>query len=242
MSRVEFPGEISARRLQDLVRPAQFPDLALQLGDLLLIVARRAGPLPGIDFGFLHPVAESLGVYAQPMTDPAIEPRALPVSARSSKTIATARSRSSAGCAFRDAMSPNFPRGHGLQETRGGPSCGSRRACREIRGRLLGPDPAHSSGFSGPAGSAHIVPSLPPVGDAIGARQGVLPCEGLSDGLSGQSSFPFVSAAPVIGHFAAYRCRRCPGGRPCPGRCLWTVWPWRPGPPHPARRSPPPGR
>ena len=93
-------------------------------------------------------------------------------------------------------------------------SCGSRRACREIRGRLLGPDPAHNSGFSGPAGSAHIVPSLPPVGDAIGGRgeTGVLPCEGLSDGLSGQSSFLFVSAAPVIGHFAEYRCRRCPGG------------------------------
>ena len=41
--------------------------------------------------------------------------------ARSSKTIATARSRSSAGCCFRDVMTPNFPRGHTLQETRGGP-------------------------------------------------------------------------------------------------------------------------
>src|SRR3974390_315130 len=51
----------------------------------------------------------------------AIEPRAFPVSARSSKTIATARSRSSAGCAFLDAMSPNFPRGHSLQGSRGGP-------------------------------------------------------------------------------------------------------------------------
>jgi len=30
----------------------------------------------------------------------------------------TARSRSSAGCAFRDAMSLNFPRGHGRQGTR----------------------------------------------------------------------------------------------------------------------------
>ena len=48
-------------------------------------------------------------------------PRELPDAARSSKTIATARSRSSAGCCFRDAMSPNFPRGHSLQETRGGP-------------------------------------------------------------------------------------------------------------------------
>ncbi len=39
----------------------------------------------------------------------AIEPRALPVSARTSKTIATARSRSLAGCAFRDPMTPTFP-------------------------------------------------------------------------------------------------------------------------------------
>ena len=36
-----------------------------------------------------------------------------PVSARSSKTTFTARSRSSAGCAIRDAISLNFPRGHG---------------------------------------------------------------------------------------------------------------------------------
>jgi hypothetical protein len=36
MSRVEFPGEISARRLQDSVRPPQFPGFPLQLGDLFL--------------------------------------------------------------------------------------------------------------------------------------------------------------------------------------------------------------
>ena len=120
MSRVEFPGEISARRLQDLVRPAQFPDFALQLGDLLLIVARRAGPLPGIDSAFCTQLRRVSVFMPSRWPTRAIEPRALPVSARSSKTIATARSRSSAGCAFRDAMSPNFPRGHGLQETRGG--------------------------------------------------------------------------------------------------------------------------
>ena len=49
----------------------------------------------------------------------AIEPRGFPDSARSSKTIATARSRSSAGCCFRDVMSPYFPRSHSLQGTRG---------------------------------------------------------------------------------------------------------------------------
>jgi hypothetical protein len=77
------------------------------------------------------------------------------------------------------------------------------------RGRLLGPDPAHNSGFSGPAGSAHMVPSLPPVADATGGcgETGGLVCEGVSDGLFGQSSFQFVSAAPVIGHSAGYRCR-----------------------------------
>src|SRR3974390_3292866 len=70
MSRVEFPGEISTRRLQDLVRPPQFADLALELGDAFPVIARRAGPLPGIHFRFLPPVAESLGIYPQPMADP----------------------------------------------------------------------------------------------------------------------------------------------------------------------------
>src|SRR5262245_19586724 len=78
MSRVEFPGEIGARRLQDLVRPPQFADLALQLGDTLLVVARGAGPLPGIDLRFMHPVAESLGVYAQPVADPCVRPARVP--------------------------------------------------------------------------------------------------------------------------------------------------------------------
>lgn len=46
-------------------------------------------------------------------------------------------------------------------------------------------------------------------GDATGGRgeTGVLVCEGVSDGLFGQSSFQFVSAAPVIGHSAEFRCR-----------------------------------
>jgi hypothetical protein len=40
-------------------------------------------------------------------------------------TICTARSRSSAGCGFLDTMNPNFPRGHSLQGTRGGPERGN---------------------------------------------------------------------------------------------------------------------
>jgi hypothetical protein len=121
MSRVEFPGEISTRRLQDLIHPPQFPDFPLQLRDPLLIITRRAGPLPGIHFRLLHPVADILGVYARPAATRAIAPRAFPVSSHISKTIATVRSSSSTGCAFRNAMSPNFPRGHGLQETRNDP-------------------------------------------------------------------------------------------------------------------------
>ena len=50
--------------------------------------------------------------------------RAFPVSARSSKTMFTARSRSSAGCGFLDTMSPNLPRGHSLQRTRGSAGAG----------------------------------------------------------------------------------------------------------------------
>jgi hypothetical protein len=50
--------------------PPQFADLTLQLGDLLLIIARRAGTLTGIGLRFLHPVAESLGVHTQPLADP----------------------------------------------------------------------------------------------------------------------------------------------------------------------------
>jgi hypothetical protein len=70
MSRVEFPGEISTRRLQDLIRPPQFPDFPLQLRDPLLIITRRAGPLPGIHFRFPHSVAEILGAYARPVANP----------------------------------------------------------------------------------------------------------------------------------------------------------------------------
>ena len=86
---------------------------------------RVPGRCPESTSALLHPVAESLGVHASRWPTRAIEPRAFPVSARSSNTIATARSRSSAECGFRDAMSPNFPRGHGLQGT-----SSSRLPCR----------------------------------------------------------------------------------------------------------------
>src|SRR5215475_11717236 len=69
------------------------------------------------------------------------DPRDSPDSARSSKTIATARSRSSAGCRFLDAMSPNFPRSRSLQETRGSSpdvaSCGAVEGDQAVAGRLV---------------------------------------------------------------------------------------------------------
>jgi len=69
-----------------------------QLRDPLLIITRRAGPLPGIQFRFLHPVADILGVYARPAATRAIAPRPVPVLSHTSKTIAAARSHSSAAC------------------------------------------------------------------------------------------------------------------------------------------------
>jgi hypothetical protein len=66
------------------------------------------------------------------------------------------RHRSSAGCCFRDIMSPNFPRGHTLQETRGGPPqplclvAGSRlapqTAPRPERGNVQAPPAARLAG------------------------------------------------------------------------------------------------
>jgi hypothetical protein len=67
----------------------------------------HASLLPA-DLRPIHPVAESLSIDGEPLANP-YEPHAFPVSARNSKTICTARSRSSAGCGFLDTMSPAFP-------------------------------------------------------------------------------------------------------------------------------------
>ena len=66
---VEFPGEISARRLQDLIRPPQLTVLPFEFRDALLVVTRGTRPLPAVNFRFLDPVAESLGVDAQLLAD-----------------------------------------------------------------------------------------------------------------------------------------------------------------------------
>ena len=103
------PGQVRLGRFLDHAEAVAAPTLAALDG--LLAVELTVG------------LSGQLSPVFMPSRWPtlAIEPRALPGSARSSKTIATARSRSSAGCAFRDARSPNFPRDHGLQGTRSGP-------------------------------------------------------------------------------------------------------------------------
>jgi len=84
----------------------------------------------------IHPVAKRLGIDAEPVADPGDRPTRFSCFRRSSKTICTARSRSSAGCGFLDTMNPNFPRGHSLQGTRGSPLSPAPRTTRH--GYLLG--------------------------------------------------------------------------------------------------------
>src|ERR1700685_483052 len=78
MPGVEFPGEISTRRLQDLIGAAQLTILPFQLGDPLLILSRGTGPLPRIDLRLINPVAERLCVDAEPMADPGDRPTRVP--------------------------------------------------------------------------------------------------------------------------------------------------------------------
>jgi hypothetical protein len=118
MPGVEFPGEICARRLQDLIRPAQLTDFPFQLGDPFPILHRDAGPLPESTSALFTQLRSVSVLMPSRCPTRVIEPRASPDSARSSKTICTARSRSSAGYDFLDIMNPNFPRGHSLQGTR----------------------------------------------------------------------------------------------------------------------------
>src|SRR5947207_13198078 len=70
MPGVEFPGEIRTRRLQDLIRPAQLTDFPFQLRDQLLIPGRGPVPVTGIDLCLIHPVTQSLGIYAETLADP----------------------------------------------------------------------------------------------------------------------------------------------------------------------------
>jgi hypothetical protein len=78
MPGVEFPGEISTRRLQDLISAAELTVFPLQLRDAILVPGRGAGPLPGIDLHLIHPVAKRLGVDAEPMANPGDRPTRVP--------------------------------------------------------------------------------------------------------------------------------------------------------------------
>jgi hypothetical protein len=101
---------------------AQLAVFPLQPRDPLFIPGRGAGPLPLIHFCLRNQLRNISLLMPSHSATRAIDPRGLFVSARTPKTIPTARSRSSAGCGFLDTMSPNLPRGHGLRGTRGGPS------------------------------------------------------------------------------------------------------------------------
>src|SRR5215831_18296342 len=108
----------------------------------------------------------------------AIEPRGLSVSARTSKTILTARSRSSAGYGFLDTMSPYLPRGHSLQGTRGAPESFLLEVSQSLR--QLGLKACPVCGLADSLGIGHLpvllfdggypprIDDHPPVGDCDG--------------------------------------------------------------------------
>src|SRR6266702_118557 len=62
---VEFAGEISTRRLQDLISPAQLAVFPLQLRDPLLILTRGARARPAVDLGLPDPAPQRFGVNTQ---------------------------------------------------------------------------------------------------------------------------------------------------------------------------------
>lgn len=62
------PGH--ARRLEDLIRPAQLGHFLAQLGEFLLLGGRRpVGALAAVGFGLTHPVPQSLRVNTQVTSD-----------------------------------------------------------------------------------------------------------------------------------------------------------------------------
>src|SRR6266550_1642855 len=71
---VELGREKRARRLEDLIRPAQLTILAFQLDDPLPLGRWHAGPLATVDLGLVDPVAQGLPVDAQLLGDPSHRP------------------------------------------------------------------------------------------------------------------------------------------------------------------------
>ena len=77
-SRVQLPREESRRRLQDLVGPAQLPDLPLQLGDPLRVHRRGTGPPASVDLRLAYPVPQRLPVDPQLVGHPGHRTHLLP--------------------------------------------------------------------------------------------------------------------------------------------------------------------
>ena len=119
--RVEFPREIRARGLQDLIRPPELAYLPFQLRDPLLIAGLRTRPLPAVNFRLLRPRTQSLRVNIKLPGYPGQLPCPFPSRSRTSNNIFTARSRSSSGYFRCAAMALNPPRYQSLQDSRGDP-------------------------------------------------------------------------------------------------------------------------
>src|SRR4029453_12675721 len=75
-ARVELPREETRRRLEDLVGPAQLPDLLLQPGPPPLLLGGHPRAAAAVDLGPLDPLAEGLHPDPQLAGDPADHPDA----------------------------------------------------------------------------------------------------------------------------------------------------------------------
>ncbi len=115
------PDEISARRLQDLIRSPQLADFTFQLSYAFPAITRPAGLLPPNRPPLSRPSCGAFRDYAQSLADPC---KSAACATRFRTQLEDHRHRTFpqlGGVLIRDAMSPNFPRGHSLQVTRGDP-------------------------------------------------------------------------------------------------------------------------
>src|SRR5918996_875492 len=67
--RVELPRKESRRRLEDLIRAAQLPVLALELPDALGLHARHSRALARVGLGLAHPASERLRGHPELLGD-----------------------------------------------------------------------------------------------------------------------------------------------------------------------------
>jgi hypothetical protein len=66
---LELGREESRRRLQNLVRAAQLPVLALELLEPLALIRREARPVPLVDLDAAHPLPHRLRCRSQLLGD-----------------------------------------------------------------------------------------------------------------------------------------------------------------------------